>query len=608
MDSAANPNRGLYRRIWQQVVPYWPGVLAILLFNLLTVPLSLLAPLPVKIAIDSVISGAAIPERIDWLVPKFVTADTATLLVFAVLLLVAISLGNYLNGVCIWLVQTYVGQQIVMNFRSRLFRHAQRLSLKYHDSVGTSDAIYRIQYDAPSIQWIAIDSVMPLAASLFTVIGMLVVLWNMEPTLMYVALTITPILLLLTHLAGKRLRNQWTEVRESDSAATGVVQEALTALRVVKAFGQEEREHRRFMNRSQQAVRGQMRVAVTNGIFDLLLGLTVAAGTAMVIYLGVKLVQAPPVPGKDPFTVGDLYVVIAYVSQLYAPLQSMSKKITDLAGSVAGAERALALLDQEIDVDDRPNARAVSRARGELEFRSVSFSYDAQHPVLHDVSVRIPAGTKVGIVGHTGAGKSTFVSLIMRFYDPSGGQVLLDGVDLRDYKLEDLRNQFSIVLQEPVLLSSTIAENIAYAKPDATQDQIVAAAKAANADGFITNMPEGYQTQVGERGLRLSGGERQRVSLARAFLRNSPMLILDEPTSAVDVRTEEAIIDATERLMAGRTTFMIAHRLSTLKSCDLILELSHGRLIAVRHRGDPDFLQLTPRLTPTDQAPDKATA
>ena len=591
-----NPDRGLYRRVWQQIKPQWPGVLAITILNLLTVPLSLLAPLPVKIAIDCVINGEPVPTSIDFLVPDGITSMPVALLSYAVLMLVFISLSSYGNGMLIWLVQTYVGQRIVMEFRSRLFRHAQKLSLQYHDSVGTSDAIYRIQYDAPAIQWIAIDSVMPLAASCFTVIGMLAVMWTLDPQLMYVALGITPVLLLLTHLAGRRLRDQWTNVRQFDSGAASVIQETLTALRVVKAFGQEDREHRRFLNRSQEAVRSQMKVAVTNGIFDLLLGLTVSIGTAAVIFIGVRHALADmqsTKPVAERFTVGDLWMVVAYVGQLYAPLQSMSKKMTDLQGSIAGARRALALLDQQVDVTDKPNAQPLTKAVGHIAFDNVSFSYDATHPVLHSVSFDIPAGTKVGIVGHTGAGKSTLVSMIMRFYDPTTGSIKLDGRDLRDTKLEDLRNQYSIVLQEPVLLSSTIAENIAYARPDATMEEITAAAEAANANDFILKLPEGYHTQVGERGMRLSGGERQRVSLARAFLKDAPILILDEPTSAIDVRTEEKIIQATERLMANRTTFMIAHRLTTLKGCDMILELAEGKLLNIRHKGDADFLDVT---------------
>jgi len=272
-------------------------------------------------------------------------------------------------------------------------------------------------------------------------------------------------------------------------------------------------------------------------------------------------------------------VVMSYLAQLYIPLQTISKKVADLQASLASAERAFALLDEVSDVTERPNARPLARALGAVAFRKVCFAYSKDHPVLHDISFEIGPGTHLGITGTTGAGKTTLVSLLSRFYDPTAGQILLDGIDLRDYKLADLRNQFTIVLQEPVLFSSSIAENIAYARPGASYHDIVAAAKAANAHEFITGLPQSYETPVGERGMRLSGGERQRISLARAFLKDAPILILDEPTSSVDTKTEAAIMEAMERLMHGRTTFMIAHRLGTLANCDTRLQIEQGRLV-----------------------------
>jgi ATP-binding cassette subfamily B protein len=273
--------------------------------------------------------------------------------------------------------------------------------------------------------------------------------------------------------------------------------------------------------------------------------------------------------------------VLSYLAQLYNPVKSLSQNVARLQSSLAGAQRAFELLDEYPDVMEHPQARSLRRARGDLEFQDVSFSYDAKHPILQHISFSIDAGTRLGIAGHTGAGKTTLTNLVTRFYDPSAGRILLDGVDLRDYKLVDLRRQFAIVLQEPVLFSSTIAENIAYARPEASDGDIIAAAKAAYAHEFITELPDGYNTLVGERGMRLSGGERQRVSLARAFLKNAPILILDEPTSAVDTQTESMIIDAMTDLMAGRTTLMIAHRLSTLERCDARLEIENGRLIGL---------------------------
>lgn len=273
-----------------------------------------------------------------------------------------------------------------------------------------------------------------------------------------------------------------------------------------------------------------------------------------------------------------MLLVIGYLGQLYAPLRTMSRKTSQLQSALAGAERVLAVLDEVPDVPERPDARPVGRAAGAVAFRNVSFVYPSGQGVLNDVTFSVPAGARVGIAGQTGAGKTTLLSLLMRLYDPASGQILLDGADLRDLKVVDLRNQFAVVYQEAVLFSASVSENILYAKPDATRDEIEAAARAANAHDFIAALPDGYDTIVGERGMRLSGGERQRVSLARAFLKDAPILLLDEPTSAVDVSTESLIMDAIGRLMAGRTTFLIAHRLSTLEGCDVMITVDQGRV------------------------------
>jgi len=352
------------------------------------------------------------------------------------------------------------------------------------------------------------------------------------------------------------------------------VQEALSGLRVVKAFGQEEREHARFVNSSGQSMRARIGVALGEGVFELLTGLTIAAGTAIVLFLGVRHVQA------SVLSLGELVLVMSYLARLYLPFQELSKSINLLQSALASAERAFALLDEPPDVLEKPDARRLTRANGGISFRNVSFAYRAGDDfVLHDLSFDIEPGNRVGITGTTGAGKTTMVSLLMRFYDPTSGQILLDGIDLRDYSLADLRNQFSIVLQDPVLFSTSIAENIAYARSDASDDEVIAAAKAANAYEFIAGLPDGYRTVVGERGMRLSGGERQRIALARAFLKDAPILILDEPTSSVDMKTEAAIMDAMGRLMYGRTTLMIAHRLSTLSRFDLRLAMENGRSV-----------------------------
>jgi len=404
--------------------------------------------------------------------------------------------------------------------------------------------------------------------------GMIYVTAWIDWQLALVALAVSPVLLLITQTSRRRLRRRWPEVLAHESSAMSVVQEVLAAVRVVKAFGQEDREHERFVRQSAKGVRGTLHLAFVQSGTGLLIGLTLAIGTAAVLYIGVRHVQS------GALTLGELVMVMVYLSRLYMPLETMSKKVGDLQSSLASAERAFALLDQAPDVAERPNPRPLGRAAGAVAFRDVAFSYDADRAILEGISFEIEPGSRVGIAGATGAGKTTVVSLLTRFYDPTSGQIVLDGVDLRDYQLADVRNQFAIVLQEPVLFSTSIAENIAYADPDAGEAAIVAAARAANAHEFVSRLPQGYDSRVGERGMRLSGGERQRISLARAFLKDAPILILDEPTSSVDMATEAAIAEAMQRLMKGRTSFIISHRPSVLEECDLLLVIADGRLVA----------------------------
>jgi ATP-binding cassette subfamily B protein len=387
-----------------------------------------------------------------------------------------------------------------------------------------------------------------------------------------VALGVAPLLFALTQAFRGRLRRRWSDVRELESSANSVVHEALASMRVVKAFGREDHEHARYLGRSVRRMRELLRVAFLQGGFDLMVGAVISLATAATLYIGVLHVRA------GTLSLGNLALLTAYIMQLLDPLKVVSKHLAELQSGLASAERAFSVLDMAPDVNDRPHPKPLARARGSIRFEDVSFGYQPGRTVLRQVNLEIPAGARVGIRGATGSGKSTLTSLLTRFYDVTGGRILLDGTDVRDYKLADLRNQFAIVLQEPLLFSASIAENIAYGRPEATEADIVAAAKLANAHDFIAALPEGYATTVGERGAQLSGGERQRISLARAFLKDAPILILDEPTSAMDYETESAIIEALDRLMRGRTTFMIAHRLNTLACCDRILEVHRGRV------------------------------
>jgi ATP-binding cassette subfamily B protein len=529
-----------------------------------------------KVVVDCVLGTQPLPSwllhAVPWLRGRGASLEAA------IAILLGIALFVSLQSLAAWWLQTYTGEKLVWDFRARLLNHVQRLPLMFHDRYGATDSVYRIQHDAPSIQYVTIQGMVPLMTAVFTLVAMIVVTARMDVVLALIALTITPALFLLSLGCSRIVRKRSETIKNLDSSALAVIQEVIGSIRVIKAFGQENREHDRFVRRSAKRMSQQVRLSIQQAVFNVLIGLTIAIGTAAALYFGVRHVRA------GTLTIGSLLMIMAYIAQIYQPLQTLTGKVTDLQVWLASLDRTFALLDQQPEIAERVGAQPLRAAKGEFEFRNVSFAYDESGRGLQDLSFHIPAGTRVGIVGATGAGKTTLLNLLMRFYDPSSGEVLLDGQDIREYRIADIRRQYAVVLQEPVLFASSIAENIAYGKPDATDDEIIAAATAAASHDFILNLPEGYETQVGERGSRLSGGERQRISLARAFLRNSPILILDEPTSSVDVHTEAAIMEATERLISGRTTFMIAHRLSTLKTCDLILVLDQGRLVEIKER------------------------
>ena len=574
--------RSLYWRLAQQARPYWLHLSGVFLLSLLSSPFALLTPLPLKIAVDSVLDHRPLPRILQVWLPQDVTESPTGLLVLAVGLLVGVAVLTQVRDFANGLLTSYTGEKLLRSFRAQLFRHVQQLSFSYHDTKGTADSTYRIQYDATSVQKIIVEGVVPFITSAVTFLSMIYVTTRINWQLAIVALAVSPAIFLVSRTYRRRMRRQSREVKKIESSALAVVHEVLGAARVVKAFGQERREEERFAAKSNEGMRARLRLVFSEGGYGLLVALLTAAGMAAVMFIGVRAIQS------GELSLGSFMLVWGYIGQLYGPLKTISKKAASLQTNLAGAERAFALLDESPDVRERANARPLARARGAMVFRNVAFAYDHNQPVLQNISFEIETGTCLGIAGTTDAGKTTLVNLLTRFYDPTAGQILLDEVDLRDYRLADLRNQFAIVLQEPVLFDSSIAENIAYARPSASPEEILAAAKAANAHDFIVRLPQGYETLVGERGLRLSGGERQRISLARAFLKDAAVLILDEPTSSVDIKTEAAIVEAMERLMRGRTAFIITHRSSALKNCNLILRIEHGRVAAIE--AAPTFL------------------
>jgi ATP-binding cassette subfamily B protein len=584
-------------RLLQQLAPYWPQLLICFLVDLLQVPLALLMPLPLKLAIDSVLGSRPLPGLLAVLLPTAARSGLALLALVAVFL-VSVALLTQLQILATTVLRTRLGERLVLELRARLFEHAQRVSLGYHDDRGTADSNYRIQYDAVAIQYVTVDGILPALSAAFTLAAMLYVTARIDPQLAVVALVIVPVLFVLLRSWRQRLRRQAREVKKQESLALSVVQEVLTSLRVVKAFGQEAREERRFFGHARAGAKARVRLTLVETTYGVLVGVTAAAGTAAALFIGIYHVRS------GLLTLGELLLLMGYLTQLYEPIRTTSRKAGSLQTHLASLERVFALLEEPHDVVEAVDPLPMDRAAGTIAFEDVSFGYGGAS-VLESVNFHIDAGARIGIAGRSGTGKTTLVNLLTRFFDPSQGQVLLDGVDLRTYRLRDLRAQFAIVLQDPVLFSATIAENIAYSRPTASDDEIVAAAQAAGADAFIASLPLGYQTPVGERGVLLSGGERQRVALARAFLKDAPILILDEPTSSVDIKTEAAILQSMDRLMDGRTAFIVTHRSSALRGCDAVLRVEGGRVRHVRPRASER--RSTPTHVPGYTRPARAT-
>jgi len=560
------------RPAFEDLRPYlWPLVV-LLIVSLLAVPMTLIFPLPIKLLVDSVLGSQPLPGYLTIFVGSQVSKTLALWLAISILMATAV-LTYLQNLVNVW-YSNKVGNRMTLDVRARLFRQMQRLSVAYHDTMGAADSAYRTLNDAPMLRSFGIDSLIPLTTSILTLGAMILVMVFLDWELALIALLVSPLMFLLTFVFRPRIRAGWRKFRASESAAMAVAQESLGASRLVKSYGQEERKNRELVSHYDASLSASLKVQVDSAVYSLLVGILTAAGLAAVLYIGIGHVQA----GIGNLTLGSLLVVNYYVTRLYGPLRNVGQSILEIQMSLTGVERYRAVLDEKPDVPELPNAIPLARGRGNIAFRNVSFAYTKDHPVLHDITFELPSGNRLGVVGPTGSGKTTLSTLLLRLFDPTEGVITLDDLDLKDYKLADLRNQYAVVHQETVLFSTSVAENIRFAKPNATMDEVIAAATAAKAQDFITNLPNGYDTLVGERGMKLSGGERQRISLARAFLKDAPILILDEPTSSLDVHTESAILDTIQELMKGRTTMMIAHRPSTLRDCNIILVLEDGRV------------------------------
>ena len=548
--------------------PYWRLAVVSVVLVLLSGLTSLLIPWPLKILVDSVLQSHPLPP----LLAPLLGADRTSLLAVVIAGGLAVTLFSNVLTVADNYVNTRIHQGMTLDFRSDLFQHAHRLSLPFHDRSRAGTVIYSVNFLAEAAARLVM-TIPPLAQSAITLVGMFWIIFRIDRTLALLTLTVVPFLYYSVGYYIRHVQSRLLEVKGMEGETLSIVHEAMSMLRVIVAFAREDHEYRRFRTQGERAVDARVQLTVRQTLFALAVNMITAAGTALV--LGFGALQA--LQGR--LTVGQLLVVIAYLAAVYKPLEAISTTIGSLQDQLVSLRMAFDLMDVEPQIRDLPGAVAVRRARGQVVFDSVNFSYADRVATLKNVSLAVGAGQVAAVVGPTGAGKTTLVSLIPRFYQPSSGRILLDGTDVRGLTLRSLREQISLVLQEPLLFSGTIAENIRYGRLDADAAEVIAAAKDANAHDFIAALPEGYDTRIGERGAQLSAGERQRVAVARAFLKDAPILILDEPTSAIDSRTEAVILDALDRLMVGRTTFIVAHRLSTIRHADVIFVLQRGEVV-----------------------------
>jgi ATP-binding cassette, subfamily B, bacterial len=553
-------------------LPHWRGVVIVLFVMALGIALDVLRPWPMKLLVDNVLGQQPLPAEIEGLLEALPgPGGREGLLLWVCVSTVVFFLGGTFLGLANGFTSVDFNRRMTYDLAADLFFRLQRLSLLFHSRRSVSDTITRVNKDPNCVQTL-FGLLVGLLHAVIKLVTIFTIMWHLEPTLTLFSLGVVPFQILSIRVFGRPMKERTRDRRELEVRMLSVVQQALSAIPAVQAFTREELEHARFRAYATSLVAAYQRSTLIGMWFKLLLGLVTSVGTAGIMWLGAQ----SALEGK--LTVGAILVFLAYLKALYQPLNSITTTVNSLQQTTVNADRVLEILDTPYDVPDRPNAQDI-RVQGYVRYESVTFGYAPNRPALKEISFETSPEEVLAIVGPTGAGKTTLVSLLVRFFDPWSGRVTIDGWDLRDLQLHSLRQQVAIVLQEPFVFSVSVADNIAYGRPEATREEIAAAAVAANADDFIRRLPEGYDTVVGERGSTLSGGEKQRLSIARAFLKDAPILILDEPTSALDARTEALLLDALERLREGRTTFVIAHRLSTIRNANRILVLDQGQIV-----------------------------
>jgi ATP-binding cassette subfamily B protein/subfamily B ATP-binding cassette protein MsbA len=553
----------IYRRTLKYYRPFLGQTVIGLLLSLCGIALSLLKPWPFKIIVDDIL-----PRN-----PHAHFGTSPDLIPLLCLGLVGIQILWGLTNMASNYIFVKAGLQALLKLRTDLYAYLQSLSLKYHDARRSSDSSFRVAYDSQSIQTIYNKGFTNIFGSVITLIGTFFVMVHIDWQLTLLSLAVVPAIVAAIYFFAHRIRRDSTSIQEQESALLAQAQEGLSSVRMVHAFGREEWEVRQFQLQAQQSLQANLRLTLTNVNSALVISTLMVIGTAAMYYLGTLHVLG------GTLTLGSLLVFSAYLLMLYQPLESLTYTAWAMEGATAGARRCFEVLDREDDVLDAPDALQITEATGAIRFENVAFGYASNQPVLRGIDLSVSPNQIVALVGGTGAGKSTLLSLVPRFYDPDEGHVSLDGRDLRQITKKSLRDKIAIVLQDTLLFSTTIRENIAYGRPDATDAEIREAARRAQADEFISRLPAGYNSPVGERGGHLSVGQRQRIGIARAFLKNAPILLLDEPTSALDPTTEAAIMETIKDLMHGRTTLIVTHRLATIHGVDRIVVLENGRIV-----------------------------
>ncbi|MCX6240398.1 MAG: ABC transporter ATP-binding protein [Bacteroidetes bacterium] len=550
--------------------PYYAWLVVIFSAMLLETAMSIAAPWPLKIIIDNVIGKHKLPEFMGWLRDFSFGENTMALAGMAAAITVLIAVIAAVAGYIDNYFTESVAQNVANDLRQRLYHHLHRLSLKYYDTHTIGNLLSTITSDVGTVQSFASTALLSILIDSLTIVGMVGVMLYLNFDFALVAVGVTPFLLLFVARFKKAVKKATHEVRIHQSDILAVVQQGLESVRSVKAFGRQDMEEGRLREASMETVQAALKARRVKSLLSPIVSVTVAFCVAFVLWRGAGLIL------RDAMTIGALTVFLSYLSKFFKPVQDLAKMTNVIAQAAVGLERIQAILGADTIIPQKAGALSPAKLKGEIVFEHVAFAYDPASPVLRDINLTIKPGQRIGVCGPTGGGKSTVLSLIPRYYDPTSGQVLIDGVDVTNYKLDLLREQIGFVLQETVLFAGSIRDNIAYGRPDASPGEIMEAAGMANADEFIMQMPNGYDSLVGERGLTLSGGQRQRIGIARAIVRNAPILILDEPTAALDTESEKSVMEALERLMKGRTVITIAHRLSTIRDADKIVVLKGG--------------------------------